>query len=170
MSAEFAAILARMHPKKATMYAPLKSHAELGSVSILDAIPDEQPWERGLRALERLSKVIEKGGKGIVATASRLTWRVEGSSSPTALKAYEQRIGKTGRWTKGRVVTLKRLRERTNLSCMTHQDVSVCEAIGVSRGKHGRDVLSMAPPRPRWGPSWNTRSCFARTNPPRGSR
>ena len=144
VSAEFASILAKLRPKEASMYAPLKSHEELGSVSILDAIPDEQPWERGLRALERLSEVVEKGRKGIVATASRLTWRVEGSGSPTALKAYEQRIGKTGRWTKGRVVTLKRLRERTNLSCMTHQDVSVCEAIGVSRGKHGHDVLSMA--------------------------
>lgn len=144
VSAEFAAILARLQPKQASMYAPMKSHEELGSVSILDAIPDEKPWERGLRALERLSEAVEKGRKGMAATASRLTWRVVGSGSPTDLKAYEQRIGKTGRWTKGRAVTLKRLRDRTNLSCMTHQDVSVCEAIEMSRGQYGHDVLSMS--------------------------
>ena len=144
VSAELSAILARLQPKEATRYSPSKSHEELGTVSMLDAIRDEQPWERGLRALELLSDAAKEGRKGMTATAARLTWRVEGSDAPTGLKAYEQRLGKTGRWTKGRAVTLKRLRERTNLSCMTHQDVSVCEAIRVSRGQYGHDVLRLA--------------------------
>lgn len=111
-------------------------HKRLGVVSLLDTIREEQPWERGLGALERLSDVIASRAQGQGST-SRLTWRLTFGENSVSLNPFEQKASKTGKWSQGRAVALKRLHERKNLSFMTAQDVKICEAISFTKAYYG---------------------------------
>ena len=55
----------------------LKDHRTMGVMSILDAIRDQQPWERQLAALEQMSTQVSTASDDNTST-SRLIWRLLG--------------------------------------------------------------------------------------------
>ncbi len=128
VAAEFARLLGKLRPEEAASDAPPKNHREMGSAPIFDTIREEPPWERSLAALEQLSEVVQRRRKP-AKSASRLTWRLRGTDRPEALLPFEQKLSKTGKWTRGRAVSLKRLHKRTKTAFMTAQDLRICEAI-----------------------------------------
>ena len=132
VAAEFYRLLVRLRPSKASSHAPRKEHEQMGSVPMFEAIRDEPAWKRSLTALEQLSKASKRRRKPR-KPVSRLTWRLSGDDRPDDLRAFEQKLTKTGKWTRGRAVALKRLHNRTNLGCMTAQDAQICQAIKVER-------------------------------------
>ena len=107
---------------------PPPDHQSLGTVPLLDAVPDEQPWQRSLAALERMSKMVRPGRK-TKASKSRLTWRVNSEDENISLEPYQQKQSPSGKWSKGRKVALSRLHGETNRAFMTGHDLRVCQAI-----------------------------------------
>ena len=142
-AAEFAQLEARLRSDQEQAESSRKTHERLGTHPLLNAIREEQPWQRGLRALEQMP---EKVGADTVtrATQSRLTWRVRADGTAISVEAFEQKLGKSGRWSRGKAVTLKRLHSRTNLAFMTLQDERVCQAIAADPvGSSGRSTYTL---------------------------
>ena len=100
-------------------------HSQLGTVSLCtagDPLPD---WEYSLRALEGLAAKARKASGEGPRKRRRLVWSVEHSNpdGPPTIVPREQRLGKTGNWTKGRVVPLWRLRHSAeDFDGLTEQD------------------------------------------------
>ena len=128
-SAELASVLGRLKAASLPARKGPEEHRRLGSKSLLELIQEREPWERRLAALGTLSETVKR--PRTQQSASRLVWRLEGEEAPTGLRPYEQRMGKAGRWTAGRVVALKRLFARSNVPFMTSQDGQVCDAIKI---------------------------------------
>lgn len=127
-AAEFAQIRARLLLNEKLATSAGEEHHGLGTAPLLNAIRNEAPWQRGLRGLSRLS---DKVGPTRVSqgSASRLVWRIEADSDQPAVLAFEQKLSKAGRWSKGKAVPLKRLHARDNLGFITLQDERVCQSI-----------------------------------------
>ena len=132
VAAEFYRLLVRLRPSEASSHVPRKDHPQMGSVPMFEAIRDEPIWKRRLSALAQLSKSA-KARRKPRKSASRLTWRLSGDDRPNDLRAFEQKLAKTGKWTRGRAVALKRLHNRTKLGFMTAQDVQICQAVKAER-------------------------------------
>ncbi len=118
-------------------------HERLGTVSVLEAMQEEQPWQRGLRGLAQMVEMV--GNRSSASgSASRLTWRIASEGKARSVQAYEQKVSPAGRWSKGKAVTLKRLHSRTDLAFMTLQDERVCQAIEAEpTGQSGRFTYSL---------------------------
>ena len=121
-------LLLRLGPGARTRRASQPGHANLGTVLLLDAVPDEQPWERSLAALERLSEHTRTARKA-TSSKSRLTWRIKLANGDALLEPYEQKRSPAGKWSKGRKVPLSRLHGETNPEFVTDHDLRVCQAI-----------------------------------------
>ena len=96
----------------------------VGIAPILDRIPRFEAWER---ALEGLADLTTQGGNTPKPSAeTRLIWRIniEGEH----LQPVLQKMGKTGSWSKGRVVSLKRL-QAGEVTGLTPQDQRVVNQI-----------------------------------------
>ncbi len=102
---------------------------ETGLVSILSMVPNEELWQKSLRAL------MESGGAVSRRTAeqgnTRLVWLFSADDHQMYLQPLEQKLGKNGVWSKGRNVALKRLLQGTNVSFITEQDRRIAQAIRV---------------------------------------
>ena len=142
IASELLALLDRMDRAKRRNGDLAAALAELGTVPLVDAVSDEEPWERQLSALAVLGKV-DRPVKRKAASVSRLTWRLESDEERLGLHPYEQRQGKTGRWSAGRAVALKRLHVRKNTAFLTDQDVRICESI--EEFKHSRGYRYLLP-------------------------
>ena len=145
VAAEASSLLARLSGEASQIASAREAHRRIGSVSILDGLVEQEPWERSLVALERMTERIAVGGRARTGE-SRLTWRVDLSDpqDPT-VQPFEQRLGKTGRWSAGRSVALKRLFERNGVDYLSEQDNQVCKAIsldqyGVFGGRGGHYI------------------------------
>ena len=107
----------------------------IGTVSILDVVKKQEPWERALEALVHLKSALETTGKGgETASAARLIWRLSCHKSEygdsVKLQPIEQKSNKNGQWTRGRSVALKRLfSNRTKMDFLTPQDEKICTAL-----------------------------------------
>ena len=142
-AAEFAQLSARVRTDDREADSVRKDHERLGTVPVSDAIREEQPWQRGLRALERMADRVG-AGPATHGSTSRLTWRIAVDGQSKSVKPYEQKRSQAGRWSKGKAVTLKRLHSRTNLAFMTLQDERVCQAIEAEPlGYSGRSSYSL---------------------------
>ena len=129
VAAEFSMLDARLDSNEEMADSARAAHQLLGTAPLLDAQPEEQSWQRGLRGLALIPDKVGTSTFGTSLT-SRLTWRVHVARAKWSVQAYEQRLGKNGKWTKGRVVSLTRLHTRTNLAFATQQDALVCGAVG----------------------------------------
>ena len=128
VAAQCDALLIRLGPSAQSLEPSQGGHASPGTVLLLDAIPDEQPWERRLAALERFSGHLRSGRK-TTTSKSRLTWRIKLNGEDTQLEPYAQKRSRTGKWSKGRKVPLSRLHGETNRALVTGHDLRVCQAI-----------------------------------------
>ncbi len=122
---ELAGILALICPeeKEYGIYAD-EIKEKTGAESILGIIKFEQPWERSLRALERIN--VKDSQKQGTSSRSRLVWFITENGSEFSPK--EQLLGAKGGWTRGRPVALERL-AKGKLDCMTAQDHEIAKAI-----------------------------------------
>ena len=113
-------------------------HAALGTVSLAAVVVALPDWEYPLKALEALA--FQKTNKGVrkaptEAAPRRLVWQVEEVAyGPPEVTVREQRATKSGDWSKGRVVALKRVRsECAQWTYALEQDRSAAAAIKVER-------------------------------------
>ena len=135
VAAEASSLLARLSGEASQIASARRDHRRIGTVSVLDGLVEQEPWERSLVALERMRERIAVGGKA-PAGESRLTWRVDLSTPQhPSVQPFEQRLGKTGRWSAGRSVALKRLFERNGVDYLSEHDNQVCKAISLDQ--HG---------------------------------
>jgi len=98
---------------------------------LLDLLPHMEAWERALQALTQVNEI---NNQEPVNNESRLVWLLSlHKEFPfIGLVPREQKLGKSGKWSKGRAVSLKRLKqESTDFEYLTHQDRRICAAIEV---------------------------------------
>ncbi|MBT7434580.1 MAG: DEAD/DEAH box helicase [Gammaproteobacteria bacterium] len=101
-------------------------------IHLLDLVPREEKWERALHALTQLNEVKTSGDSGIENNESRMIWVLALNGHHASIEPREQVIGKSGRWTKGRPVALKRLmNERESFEYLTDQDSQISNQIKI---------------------------------------
>ncbi len=128
LALEYRRIANRVASASQSLFPPSGSDDDLGTVPLLDMLGKSSPWERSLTALERLSATsfFERSTE---KSESRLVWRVALQEGDPTIRPIEQKHGKTGKWSKGRAVSLERLYGRTKVGFLTKQDFAVCAAI-----------------------------------------
>ncbi len=136
MMAEIAGFLAHSKIKQAKAFdrRHRELHEQLGTVSLLHLIEPEARWQRSLKALMQLHTPEEAKPSGADEPDERLIWEVSYRSGLYfALKPFLQKRSKSGAWTKGRPVALKRLYElhddRDEFPHLTDQDHALCRCI-----------------------------------------
>ena len=122
--------------REAALTAPARAlHDDLGTVTLSGLITPLAQWEYPLQALEKLAAKRSPAASNLDATQRRLAWQLEQSTdgSWTAIPR-EQRLNKSGVWSKGRAMALKRLHsEQRTLSFLLDQDRAAAAAIKVER-------------------------------------
>jgi len=89
-------------------------------------------WEAHLAALNLISEHHASQGKGSKNQTAdrRMVWWIQGEGSFMFLEPREQKRNKKGTWTKGRKVSLKRLREELQtFDYLGPEDLKICAAI-----------------------------------------
>ena len=124
---EFGQILNRACAKQVRHSVLSEEDAPDGFVSLLSTAFDVAPWEQSLLALERLSKSVSRGGEFL--GESRMTWRVQVVDRTLRVEPFEQKMGKSGRWSNGKAVSLKLIHSGARRDSLTAQDAKVCAAI-----------------------------------------
>ena len=131
IEAESAEILHRAGCKAknyATRAAALRKKMNLRSLA--DVVQPKEAWERALSALEKVEKT--DGAPSAAAKKSQLAWFVSNPDGYWEIRAKEQKQSKNGRWSKGRVVSLKRLvLERDTMDFLSKQDRKVCAHVKI---------------------------------------
>jgi superfamily II DNA or RNA helicase len=93
---------------------------------LLDLVPHQETWERALEELHGLAR--HRGGRR-PARLAWWVWRAPDTPSGYGIEAREQRQDAQGRWSRGRAVGLKRLREEARswpFLLPQDQDVIAC--------------------------------------------
>lgn len=136
MEMELCRVLAGQHPQGEAREAFAQRAADLSDklriISLADAMPRIEPWERSLEVLATLGVPDQKASKRSKKT-SRFVWFVDFEARD--LEPREQTLGKNGSWSKGRKVALKRVKQG-EVDGMTPQDVSVAQAIEEDHSKY----------------------------------
>ncbi len=136
-----AGALLRALGKKVEAEAP---SPELGR-PLCELFKPEPAWERTLKALQGLAPGRSFDGKAPPPSNDRrLAWMLSEPYSQLRVEPREQKIGKNGKWTKGRPVALKRLREnQEEFDYLSDHDLRVCARISedsYSSGWGGRYI------------------------------
>ena len=98
--------------------------------SILNLIPSVEPWERAITALEELATQFENNSFGTTVKDKRLIWLI--SFEDELVEPKEQKLNKNGNWSKGRAVSLERMKEMLKPSFddfLTSQDKAIIRTI-----------------------------------------
>jgi superfamily II DNA or RNA helicase len=126
-------------------------HRQLGTVSLVSAIPQVEVWEHGLNALEQLAATI-RGHRQRPAQARtvtrRLAWVVvdTGYAEPL-VEPREQSLQKKG-WSKGKPISLRKLKEdAAALTWLSDQDRTVAESITSAGYRWGGHREYYLPPK-----------------------
>ncbi len=94
----------------------------------LDFLPRVEQWERALMALTQLSALTKSNDDSYMQM--RMIWQLSLENDEINLIPREQKISKTGRWTKGRPVALHRLMDDlSTFSYLSDQDLRICKQI-----------------------------------------
>ena len=101
-----------------------KAEKKLGMKSMLPFMKQEKRWEQILSALTQYDS--EK--QALSTAEKRLIWLVNFDGRYPSIQPKEQNLGKKGKWSKGKNVSLKRLSEE-KLTCMTQQDIIISKSI-----------------------------------------
>lgn len=101
-----------------------------GYKSMIGVVPIQEKWERALSALGQLKTKGKRNGLK-TEKQSRLVWLID--FEKVQIQPKEQTVTKSGSWSKGRNVALKRIKEG-GLECMTQQDMAVSKAIQLFTG------------------------------------
>ena len=108
---------------------------EVGSPPLIETVRRQEPWELSLGALTNLAGPVATNGATAADATFRLIWKLQFKSlSNWELTPVEQKRSTRGGWTKGKVISLKRLHavsERPKY--LTPEDEQVCDAIKTQR-------------------------------------
>ena len=97
---------------------------------IIDLLPQVSAWQRALDALTQLT--AEPAAS--VQKELRLSWSLSLDNNNLALAPKEQGLGKSGRWTKGRPISLKRLyQDMADFDYLSEQDRRICAHIQMEK-------------------------------------
>jgi SNF2 family DNA or RNA helicase len=97
---------------------------------IIDLLPQVSAWQRALDALTQLTAEPVAS----VQKELRLIWSLSLINNEVVLEPKEQRLGKSGRWTKGRPIALKRLyHDMANFDYLSEQDRRICAHIELEK-------------------------------------
>ena len=140
IAAECGSVLERLGERSGKGGSRHRDHGEMGVVPILDAIPEQQDWERRLAALEKMSSRVDKAAMN-APSASRLTWRVSGKTHVENIEPIAQKRSAAGRWSKGRAIALKRLHSTKGDLILTEGDIRICDAIKAESSPYRRGTL-----------------------------
>ena len=100
---------------------------------IVDLLPQVAKWQRALDALTQLKHTP---GGDAANQEVRMSWAVSILGSHAVLEPREQKMGKSGRWTKGRPVALKRLAQAlTEFAYLSDQDHRICAHIQLYKNR-----------------------------------
>ena len=117
----------------------IATHDELGTVTLTTLITPLEPWEYPLNALEQLALAARarpsRKNEATPAHQRRLLWELTTDEYGFVdLKAREQTANKSGGWSKGRAVSLKRLRsDAPAMNFLIEQDRAAASAIQEQR-------------------------------------
>lgn len=110
-------------------------HAQLGSETLTQLVAQLAPWEYSLNSLEQLA-LAAKPGKAVKPSSTedasrRLVWMIKGPFGDAVnVTPVEQSLGKSGRWSGGRKVALKRLREQSDsMPFLLPQDIKAASTV-----------------------------------------
>ena len=113
--------------------------ADLGPETLVSLIEPAEDWEYPLREIEKVAQDVRqkrgRAGKRASPRAQRLVWVLgSGHFGETTFQPRQQVASKSGKWSKGRAVALKRLAEEAGkMDFLTDQDRRVAAGIVRSR-------------------------------------
>ncbi|NOQ35790.1 MAG: ATP-dependent helicase [Methylococcaceae bacterium] len=123
-----ASLLVKLKCKDKDCLEIAKYYKNFPFVGMVDLLPRIEQWERALTALTLLSET--KGDGASPAQEMRMIWQLSLDKNSVRLTPREQKIGKTGRWTKGRAVALSRLEDDVDdFDYLSQQDKKICKQI-----------------------------------------
>ncbi|WP_262964872.1 DEAD/DEAH box helicase [Methylobacter psychrophilus] len=97
---------------------------------IIDLLPQVSAWQRALDALTQLTAEPVAS----VQKKLRLIWSLSLDNNYITLTPKEQSLGKSGRWTKGRPIALKRLyHDMADFDYLSEQDRRICAHIELEK-------------------------------------
>ena len=97
---------------------------------IIDLLPQVSAWQRALDALTQLTAEPA----ATVQKELRLIWSLSLDNNSVFLAPKEQSLGKSGRWTKGRPIALKRLyHDMAEFDYLSEQDRRICAHIELEK-------------------------------------
>ncbi len=119
---------------------------ELGARTLAVLVDPLPSWERSLKDLEQLAYRARNEGRdnrsNSIAVEKRLVWDVRIHYDHVYLNPREQRRTKTGAWSKGRRVALKRLSEEAaSMEYLREEDLAAAAAVTVHRSWGGVDYV-----------------------------
>ncbi len=118
-------LLQKLGIKDKEIKAISEKYKDSNALHIIDLLPRVEKWERALSALTQLS-----AEPSAAHAESRMIWLLRLDGNNAELEPREQKLGKSGRWTKGRAVSLKRLySEQASFDYLTLQDRRICAQI-----------------------------------------
>ena len=121
-----ASLLERLECKDKTCLKIAAEHQNSPFNEILNVLPRVEAWERALTALSQLNEEVALES----SSELRMIWTVSLAKDEVSLIPREQKIGKNGRWTKGRAISAKRLDEDLNsFDYLTAHDRKICQYI-----------------------------------------
>ncbi|MEY3881462.1 MAG: hypothetical protein RIQ94_2258, partial [Pseudomonadota bacterium] len=114
---------------------------------ILDLLPQVSKWQRALDALTHL-----KDGPltGSTDQQIRMIWILTLVLNQAVLEPKEQKLGKSGRWSKGRPISLKRLYHNlSEFDYLSEQDRRICAHVQMDKdsdywGYSSKEVFSLS--------------------------
>lgn len=122
----FAEVLSKVSSHPAPYLDYLKETHSLYPIAFLQMVTTKEPWDNSLDLLERLSE-LKDNDKSLAV--NRLLWKID-PHYPSVAGVYEQKINAKGEWTKGRPISLERLKAGgIDFHYITEQDARAISAI-----------------------------------------
>ncbi len=100
---------------------------ETGTIPLLSAISHEEPWQKAMRDLQKITNQPDSSGQ---APKERLIWLIEinQDGSIADIVPKEQKMSESGLWSKGRHLALRKIAQQ-ELPYLTDHDQRICLAL-----------------------------------------
>jgi len=125
---------------------PVSAIAQSSMINFPNLIARKETWALALEKLMALDPSKQTNEDKSEEKKSRLIWLLQHSRFGDELTAKEQKLGKSG-WTKGRVISLKRLSQETaSFDYLSDGDIALCHQIKsyFGGGYYGKEEYSLA--------------------------
>ena len=144
LAAEMGGLIARLDPAQQELgEAAERLQSATGYTLLVSRVRHEAPWERALNAISNAVAKVSTGKVGGEAE-TRLAWlltETKGYWPGYALEPREQKRGGGGTWSKGKILSLKKVVELANVGgYFTEQDLRVATNIVVDRMTRGYEL------------------------------